>query len=214
MLWLMYGCGLRPGEPYNLTADKIDLKGRRVHIENRPATDELPPFNIKADDRSEGGKERTTAIPEAAIPDVMKALEGSFRSGGFVALTPERFATLQRNWRLCREDNGWAGHDHRPWRNSDMANNVLRSVKLYVRKVEIKLTGSLTLTTFRKSFAQNHADAGTPPKTLAKILGHGDVRITMTYYNRATDANERAVAVAMDRLLGVSEAAKPMGEVG
>ncbi len=130
MLWRMYGCGLRPGEAYNLTADKIDLKGRRVHIENRPATDELPPFNIKAEDRSEGGKERTTAIPEAAIPDVTKALEGSFRSGGFVALTLERFATVQRNWRLCREDNRWAGHDHRPWQNSDMANNVLRSVKL------------------------------------------------------------------------------------
>jgi integrase len=95
-----------------------------------------------------------------------------------------------------------------------MANNVLRSVRLYVRKAEIKLTGSLTLTTFRKSFAQNHADAATPPKTLAKILGHSDVRITMTYYNRATDANERAAAVAMDHLLRDSEVAESVSEVG
>ena len=57
------------------------------------------------------------------------------------------------------------------------------------------------LNAFRKSFAQNHADAGTPPRTLAKLLGHSNTRVTMQYYARVTDANERAAAEAMNRLL-------------
>ncbi len=83
-----------------------------------------------------------------------------------------------------------------------MVNNVLRDTKKLLRQAGIELTASFTLTTFRKSFAQNHADAGTPPKTLAKLLGHSDTRVTMQFYNRVTDANERAAGEAMDRLLG------------
>lgn len=30
--WLMYGCGLRPGEAYNMTAGNIDLQHRRVQL--------------------------------------------------------------------------------------------------------------------------------------------------------------------------------------
>ena len=36
----------------------------------------------------------------------------------------------------------------------------------------VKLIAPFTLHTLRKSFAQNHADAGTPPSTTAP-LGHG-----------------------------------------
>ena len=67
-----------------------------------------------------------------------------------------------------------------------MVNNLRRDTKAYLRKAEVELSAPFTLTTFRKSFAQNHADAGTPPKTLAKLLGHTDTRITTQYYNRVT----------------------------
>jgi len=52
----------------------------------------------------------------------------------------------------------------------------------------------------RKSFAQNHADAGTPPRTLARLLGHSNIRVTMQFYQKATDANERVATEAMNRL--------------
>ena len=52
-----------------------------------------------------------------------------------------------------------------------------------------ELTAPFTLPTPRKSFGQNHADAGKPPPTLAKLLGHSNTRITMQYYNRVTEAN-------------------------
>ena len=41
---------------------------------------------------------------------------------------------------------------------------------------------------------------GTPPRTLAKLLGHSNTRITMQFYNQVTDANERAASQAMDQL--------------
>ena len=68
-----------------------------------------------------------------------------------------------------------------------------------MRRIESALARS------RKSFARNHAEAGTPPKTLAKLMGHADASVTMAYYNRATDANERAAETAMNRLLGKPE---------
>ena len=81
-------------------------------------------------------------------------------------------------------------------------NNMLRDTKLYLRKAGLELSAPFKLTTFRKSFGQNHADAGTPPRTLAKLMGHGNVSVTMEFYNRVTDANEREAARTMDRLLG------------
>ena len=81
-----------------------------------------------------------------------------------------------------------------------MANNWLRNTKAYLRKAGIELTAPFTLHTFRKSFAQNHADGGTPPTTLSKLLGHSNTRVTMEFYNRVTDANERAAATAMNRV--------------
>lgn len=65
-------------------------------------------------------------IPEAAIPDLAEAVQGAFRSGGLIAVTP--------------------------------------------------------------------------PRTLARLLGHANIRITMQFYNRVADANERAAGEAMDRL--------------
>ncbi len=198
--WLMYGYGLRAGEVYNMTAANIDLQHRRVHVVNRAATEDVPPFTVKAEGQSVESKERSVPIPEAAVPDLTEAMRGAFRCGGFVALTPERFQLVRARWRLCRQGEPWGGHTWRPWQNRDMMNNLLRETKQYLRKAGIELTAPFTLQTFRKSFAQNHADAGTPPRTPAKLLGHSNTRVTMQFYSRVTDANERAAAEIMNRL--------------
>lgn len=199
--WLMYGCGLRAGEVYGLTIDRIDLAQRVVRIENRAATADIPPFVVKGDAQSTASKARSVPIPVAAMADVTKAVRLALKSGGFIALTPERFATVQEYWRLCRAGKPWAGRqEHRPWLNRDMCNNWLRSAKLYLRNAGIKLTAPFTLHTFRKSFAQNHANAGTPPRTLSELLGHSDVSMTLEFYNSVTDANRTAAAATVDRL--------------
>lgn len=175
-------------------ADNTDLEHGRVHVANWAATNDLPPFTVKAEGQSTESKERTVPIPEAAVPDLTEALRQSFKSGGFLVLTPERFRRVQEYWRLCREHQPWGGHAWRPWQNRNMMNNLLRDTKAYLRKAGVELTAPFTLHTFRKSFAQNHADACTPPRTLARLLGHSNTRVTMQFYQKATDANERAAA--------------------
>lgn len=200
--WMMYGCGLRPGESYNLTIDRIDLSQRTVHIADRPASKDIPPFTVKCSGQSQGSKERIIPIPQAAMMDLSIACQEAFKSGGFVALTPERFVTISKYWKLCRAGMPWGNQtEHRPWLNRDMVNNLLRNTKGYIDKAGVKMIAPLTLQTFRKSYGQNHADAGTPPRVLAKLLGHSTTRVTMEFYNQVTDANERMAAMTMDRLL-------------
>ena len=209
--WLCYGCGLRPGEVYNLMVANIDLERRRVHVVNRAVTPDLPPFTVKGERQSSEGKERSVPIPEAAMLVLTKAMQNAFKSGGFVAITPNRFKLIQERWKLCREGKAFGGHTWKPWQNKEMVLNALRDAKFYFRKAGIEMTAPFTLPTFRKSFAQNHADAGTPPRTLAKLLGHSNTRVTLQYYNRVTDANERAAAEAMDRVLSKRRKSKDVG---
>ena len=79
--------------------------------------------------------------------------------------------------------------------------NLLRDTKAFLRRAGIELTAPFNLNAFRKSYAQNLAGAGVPPRTLAQLLGHANTRVTMQFYNRVTDANERAAGEAMNRLL-------------
>lgn len=200
--WLVYGSGMRPGEVYNLTVDKVDLDRRSIYIENRPASDDLPPFTVKSETQTDADKSRVAPIPVQAIPNITEAVKRSFRSGGFVTLTAERFAVVQRNWRLCRDGKPWGGVDRwKPWQNRDMVNNLLRDAKTYLRQSGVELTAPFDLKTLRKSYAQNLADNAVPPKTLAELLGD-DVRVVMKHYNRVTDSNKAAAISTLDRLLG------------
>ncbi len=197
--WLLYS-GLRPGEVYNLRVDCVDLTAGRVRVVNREATPDIPPFTVKADGQSGNSKERWVPIPQAALADLTEAAKQAFRSGGFIALSPERFQRIQAHWRLCRQGKPWGGHAFRPWQNRDLVINLLRDTKRFLRRAGIELSAPFQLTTFRKSFAQNMADAGVPPRTLAKLLGHSDSRVTMKHYVTVTDSNERRAAELMNGL--------------
>jgi hypothetical protein len=52
---------------------------------------------------------------------------------------------------------------------------------------------------FRHSFAQRHADAGTPVDTLKELLGHQTIRVTLGYY-RVTTQRKRAAQDALGPL--------------
>ncbi len=57
----------------------------------------------------------------------------------------------------------------------------------------------VTFYAFRHSFAQRHADAGTPVDTLKELLGHDTVRTTLGYY-RVTAKRKRAAQDALGPL--------------
>ena len=56
----------------------------------------------------------------------------------------------------------------------------------------------VTFYAFRHSFAQRHADAGTPVDTLKELLGHDTVRTTLGYY-RVTAKRKRAAQMLSAR---------------
>jgi integrase len=85
-----------------------------------------------------------------------------------------------------------------------MINSLLRDTKVYLKQAGIELSAPFTLTTLRKSFAQNHTENGTPPTTLAKLMGHSSVATTMEYYSRVTDADEQAATAMLDTLLSAT----------
>jgi len=85
-----------------------------------------------------------------------------------------------------------------------MINNVLRNMKAHVRKAGIQTNGSLTVHAFRKSFGQNHADAGTPIHVLQALMGHADITTTREFYLQASDANEREAMARYESLLNTS----------
>ncbi|WP_421840488.1 tyrosine-type recombinase/integrase [Mycobacterium sp.] len=53
--------------------------------------------------------------------------------------------------------------------------------------------GDITLYSFRHSFAQRHADAGTPVDVLQKLMDHDDIKTTQGYY-RVTATRKRLAA--------------------
>ncbi|MCA9249534.1 MAG: tyrosine-type recombinase/integrase [Phycisphaerae bacterium] len=202
LYWLQYGCGLRPGEAYNLRAEDIDLDNQRIQIRNRKPTAETPGFDVKADDTSAESKDRIVPIPDAALKDITKVMALSFKSGGFLVLSEERFQTVQANWKKCRAGKPWSNRtEYRPWMSRDMLPNALRDAKADLKRAGLTLTAPFTMNVFRKSFSQNHANQGTSAKTLAKLLGHSDERMVLRFYSRVTDANEKAAIETMNRLL-------------
>lgn len=79
---------------------------------------------------------------------------------------------------------------------------------------------------FRHTFAQRHADAGTPVDTLKELLGHDTVRTTLGYYRvtakRKREAQNRLGPLQLDRagglvrpgVLGLAEAEALRDDVG
>lgn len=59
----------------------------------------------------------------------------------------------------------------------------------------------LTLHTLRKSFAQNHADSGTPLATLKTLMGHASITTTERYDLQRSDENDKAAARRYEMLL-------------
>ncbi len=87
------------------------------------------------------------------------------------------------------------------WENRCMTNNVLRDMKAHVRKAGVKLTAPLTIHTFRKSFAQNHANTGTSCATLKSLMGHASITTTEKFYLQKSDDNTRAAVRRYEALL-------------
>ena len=107
---LLYGCGLRTGEALNLLNDDswIDLKHGQIHLHNRPATQEIPPFLLKDKEA------RTIPIPRAVLEMLIQLKKETDPDCPFILLTKERWGVVQNTWQKMK--NGGRAREWQDWR--------------------------------------------------------------------------------------------------
>ena len=147
-------------------------------------------------------------LPRQAVEALTQWHSEAPEGVAFVLLTMQRAEQVKKRWQLCRVGKPWK-RDLKTgvlrwteWENRYMANNVIRDMRIHVRRAKLEVTAPITVHTLRKSFGQNHADAGTPIHVLQSLMGHASITTTREFYLQAADANDRAAAARYEDLLG------------
>jgi len=122
-------------------------------------------------------------------------------------VTEERWRRVRDRWHLCRDHEPWK-LDRKTgslvwieWANRYMTNNAARSIRSPARRAGVKATAPLNIHTFRKSFAQNHANAGTPIHVLQRLMGHASITTAREFCLQQSDENEMAAVRRYEFLL-------------
>lgn len=188
---LAYTGGLRFGELYSLTWNSINIEVGEVKIENRSATANLPPFQIK------DHEDRTIPLPKHTLEileDLRTYSVATDEQTPYVLLEKRHYETVVAKWQKYKGQG-------RAWRNQDMSNNTNRELERYLKHAGIEPDEPLSIHTLRKSCIQNWSNNVTNPKVTQRLAGHADLKTTMQYYCQVTE-NERAqAALAIDNLL-------------
>lgn len=188
---LAYTTGARFGELFNLTWADVDFERQTITVRSRPATATIPPFQVKDHET------RTLLLPRQTVEALLAWQAEAPEGVPYVLLTAERWALVQAKWRLCRAGKPWkkngktSEQEWAEWENRYMVNNVLRDMRGHLRKAGVLTEVPLTVHTLRKSFGQNHANAGTPIHVLQTLMGHASITTTREFYLQIADANER-----------------------
>jgi len=198
--YLAYTTGARFGELFNLTWADVDFEQGVVRIQDRPGSPDTPPFHVK-DDES-----RFLLLPRQTIEALLAWQAEASEGVPYVLLTAERWQRARERWQLCRAHKPWITKNTGKvvwgeWENRYMVNNVIRDVRVHIKWAGIQTEAPLTVHTLRKSFGQNHANAGTPIHVLQGLMGHADITTTREFYLQRADANERDALTRYEDLL-------------
>jgi len=198
---LAYTSGARFGELFNLTWSDINFETGIITIRDRPGTSDMPPFQVKDHEA------RALLLPRLTIEALIAWQAVAPEHVPYILLTSERWRRVQFKWSLCRAGKPWKKNtktgrlEWAPWQNRYMVNNLIRDMRVHCRKSGLRLTAPITVHTFRKSFAQNHAENGTPSATLKALMGHASITTTEKHYLQQSDANRKAAARRYEMLL-------------
>jgi integrase len=184
---LAYTAGLRFGELFSLTWSDIDFETSEVRIDNRPATSTMPPFDVK------DYEARRIPLPRHTIDILVELHNEAPDMVPYVLLTERLHRTVVAKWRKCQQDN-------RPWKNQDMANNVLREFKRHLRQTSIQQNGTLSIHTLRKSCIQNWANE-LPINVTKELAGHSSIATTQRYYLQVDEYHRAKAAAVIDSLI-------------
>jgi integrase len=190
---VQFGCGLRMGEAINLLIDgqNLDFQNHQIHLFNRPATIELPPFTLK------DFESRSIRTPDFVVNLLLQLYNEVDEGSPFLFLTRERWEKVKKRWDNMRKEKR-----SREWDNRNLCNNLLREFKRQCKNAGVKTNDRLTLHCLRKSWACSLAENGVPPQTLLKMGGWSDIETVQKFYLKSSDENERRAVEVLDRLMG------------
>jgi len=144
---------------FHVTMPSGTVRGT-VTIQDRQATERLPPFHVKDHEA------RTLLLSTQTVNALVFGQKCVPEGVPYVLITADRWQRVRQNWSLCRAGKPWklnksSGQlDWAAWENRYMVHNVIRDVRSHVRRAGIPLTSPLTVNALHKAFGQNHADAG------------------------------------------------------
>lgn len=189
---LAFTAGLRKGELLSLTWKDVDFERHEVSVRNRPATAQLPPFELK------DYESRTIPLPQQTVDLLVELQNEAPESVPFVLMSRERFNTVVAKWKRFQQEG-------REWLTDDWGNNTLREFKRHVSRAEIKPNGTLNLHTLRKSCILNWSNSISNPEVVRVLAGHSDLKTTMKYYSQITAEQSQKAAAAIEKLLATAE---------
>jgi len=182
--------GARLNEVVSRTWADFDFVNEKMIICDRKGRPDLPPFRLKS--RKGTIKQRLVPLSPGTI-DLLTQLQAEAPEGvPYVFLTRERYERVKKRWDKI-------GHKDKLWKNTWLANNLLRNFKVHCRNAGIKPDGQLCLHTLRKNTAQNLADAGLPLNVVQYILGHSRPETTSKYYSQVDEHHYEQVRQAIDK---------------
>lgn len=176
--------GMRPSEALGLKISDIDLKEGVLHIRRgitlygrSPLKTALAKRDLPLSDQLK----KVLLLQKSRVAFLTK--EGWLfpASSG----TPEMNAVRHALRRILKQTEVWerGGHNH------------LKKVSL------LKPAVVCSLYDFRHTFATRMAESGVHPKMLQKLMGHSDIKTTLSYYIDVTDKMVDEAKKEMDRMV-------------
>lgn len=177
MLTLLYGCGLRISELFDLRIQNIDIRGRQLRIYE-----------------SKGNKSRTVMLPEASICLLKKQIahcrkewEEDRRLKYNGVETPH---AIENKHRKAGESWNWFWLFPAFYQSRDPRSGIKRRHHLHkstlqkhlkVIREKLQLTTRVTPHCFRHCFATHLLEDGCDINTVQRLLGHVKLQTTMMY---------------------------------
>ena len=177
MLQLLYGCGLRLRELFNLRIHDIDFDNKQIILRS-----------------AKGNKDRTVMMPQTVINDLktqmLQAEKKYLQDRRNNANGVEMPFALEKKYPNAGKEWGWfwlfpaASYSKDPRSGIERRHHLhTSSLQKYVYKLrkEIGITKHVKPHTFRHSFATHLLMNGYDINTVQRLLGHKHIETTMVY---------------------------------
>jgi len=188
---LAYTSAGRTGELFSLMWSDIDFNSNNMLIQERAATDILPPFLVKDYEK------RQIILPAQTIDILAQWQEVADEEVPYVLLDKKRFENVKKRYAKFKAIG-------KPWQNKYMVNNLRRDFLQHVQRAGIRPVGKIHPHVIRKSCCQNWADR-LPIHVVKELMGHSSIVTTQTYYTQVDPEQELRAAKVIEEMLAEAE---------